>query len=596
MSSRARFPPVLALGAGRACLSVARSLAGRGIPVDVAANSLRDPARFSKAVRRVHQLPDFHAAPEYFLDRLLAVVGSENYELIVPINDAALAALHHFYQPLSERTRLGCPPPAVLGRVLRRDQTLRVARECGVPIPATWTLQEARALARTDLPFPVIAKEASKCGGGSLGARKLQNCGEFAKLLRANPGGENAILLQACCRGQSVGIATVFHGGRPLALFQHRRLKEYPVAGGASVLAVSEPLDDELAGWTRRLLEALEWEGPAMVEFRRDPASGSAVLMEVTGRLWGSLALSSMAGLDFPYYCWQLARGETPAPPAGYAAGVTARWTAGDLRRVAEIFARRREEAALRDLRWRELGRFLSEDDAGARDMVWSPGDPFPAVFELTHSALAVAMDAAKGLANSAAPPWLRQDLRTAREVGAIPGLLYLRARAGTGLARRRGRRRPLPAKVQSILFVCHGNLIRSALAEAFLRRELAGETPRVGSAGVGARPGREADGRACAVARELGASLDRHRARAVTEAVLAQADIVFVMDELNVALLLALHPRAQSKLRFLGEWDDDRESRVIRDPYRGSIEDVRRCGVRIQGCAAELARELREG
>ena len=295
MSFRARFPPVLALGAGRACLSVAHSLAAHGIPVEVAANSLRDPVRLSKAVRRVHQLPDFHTAPEYFLDRLLSLVGSEKYELIVPINDAALAALHRFHEPLSERTRLGCPPPAVLGRVLRRDKTLSVARECGVPIPMTWTLEEARSLAGT-LPFPLIAKPASKCGQGAFPTQRLENRRELAELFGAKDGLENAVHLQAECRGYSVGIATVFHDGRPLVFFQHRRLKEYPVAGGESVLAASEPLDEELAGWTRRVLEALEWEGPAMIEFRHEPASGSAVLVEVTGTIVGITAAIAAGG------------------------------------------------------------------------------------------------------------------------------------------------------------------------------------------------------------------------------------------------------------------------------------------------------------
>jgi protein-tyrosine phosphatase len=148
---------------------------------------------------------------------------------------------------------------------------------------------------------------------------------------------------------------------------------------------------------------------------------------------------------------------------------------------------------------------------------------------------------------------------------------------------------------VKSILFVCHGNIVRSALAEALLKRELPDAQMRVGSAGVGAKPGRAADPRAVAVAQALGVALDGHRARFVTDTLVAEADVIFVMDELNAALLGSLHPQTQRKVRFLGEWNRDVPSRVIQDPYTGSLRDVEKCGQQIQTCVIELARELKK-
>jgi protein-tyrosine-phosphatase/predicted ATP-grasp superfamily ATP-dependent carboligase len=584
---------VLALGTSRVCLTVARSLAGRGIPVDVATHSAWDPVRFSRAVRTVHKMPDFFAAPEHFLDSLLSLLASNKYELVVPASDTALAAFRRFYEPLSERVILGCPPPAVLDRVLLKDETLQIARQCGVPVPPTCTLEQARALGEKDLPFPLIAKPSSKYSEGSFKTRRLESYRQLIESFDDGDGAPSEILVQAYCPGEGVGIETLFHQGRPLVLFQHRRIQEFPYAGGVSVVAVSEPVDRELAQFAERLLAALEWEGPAMVEFRQDRAAGTAALMEVNGRLWGSLPLSWLAGVDFPYYCWQLARGETPAPPGEYRAGLRARWAAGDLQRVAEIFERSRGDASFRRIRWRECGKFFSAFVAGTSDMVWSRRDPLPAVFELAQASLALAKSGLKGIARRAAPRWMRQDLRIARGLGAIPGVFYLRARAGTALARRRKGPRPLPARAESILFVCHGNIIRSALAETLAKRELAAAKLRIGSAGVGATPGREPDRRACAVAKELGVSLEGHRARAVSDAMLAETDVVFVMDELNEALLLTMHPGARRKVRFLGEWNSEASSRVVVDPYCGSIEDVRACGRQIQACTAELARVL---
>ena len=40
-----------------------------------------------------------------------------------------------------------------------------------------------------------------------------------------------------------------------------------------------------------------------MVEFKRDIRDGVAKLMEINGRLWGSLQLSVSSGVDFPDLC-----------------------------------------------------------------------------------------------------------------------------------------------------------------------------------------------------------------------------------------------------------------------------------------------------
>jgi protein-tyrosine phosphatase len=260
------------------------------------------------------------------------------------------------------------------------------------------------------------------------------------------------------------------------------------------------------------------------------------------------------------------------------------------LERLHEIFSRSRSEAFYRTIRWRELGAFFRDFGPGTSDMVWTFRDPLPAPYELAGRALAIANSAVKGVVRRAAPTWILREFQTARELGGSTGISYLGSRAANWLHGKQ--RRPLPARVESILFVCHGNIIRSALAEALLRQRLPDGAIRVGSAGVDASPGRRSDERARAAARELGVSLDQHRSRALTDELLEGADVVFVMDELNEAHLLRLAPEAKAKVRFLGEWSQGR-SRAINDPYLGSAEDVRKCAGEIEACTAELAKAL---
>jgi protein-tyrosine phosphatase len=144
-----------------------------------------------------------------------------------------------------------------------------------------------------------------------------------------------------------------------------------------------------------------------------------------------------------------------------------------------------------------------------------------------------------------------------------------------------------------AVLFVCYGNIIRSALAEGLYRRhsaELGTVHVRVRSAGLSAKPGREADARAVAAGRALGVDLESHRAQPLTQALIDEADIIFIMDRLNEAKLLARFPTARGKLRRLGALAKDGRSDLIEDPYAHDTTHVAAAAMRIDRATAALA------
>jgi len=127
--------------------------------------------------------------------------------------------------------------------------------------------------------------------------------------------GQTSVLLQQYHAGEGHGVELLCAGGEPLAVFQHRRLHEVPITGGASALRESVPVDPVLLDHSLRLLRELRWTGLAMVEFRVGPAG--PVLMEINGRVWGSLPLAVKSGVDFPAKLVQLYLGAEAFGTAG---------------------------------------------------------------------------------------------------------------------------------------------------------------------------------------------------------------------------------------------------------------------------------------
>jgi protein-tyrosine phosphatase len=172
---------------------------------------------------------------------------------------------------------------------------------------------------------------------------------------------------------------------------------------------------------------------------------------------------------------------------------------------------------------------------------------------------------------------------------------VYVRLQVLRALRLRRDR---LPDRLGAsceLLFVCHGNIIRSPMAEWMLRRRLPDFDLTelvVRSAGLRAAPGRGADPRARAIAPAFGVSLEAHVAQPVTAELVERATLIFVMDHANETELLARFPAADGKVLLLGAFArGSRSARyAIPDPYDGTELDIRGCYERLERAVTALA------
>jgi len=144
-----------------------------------------------------------------------------------------------------------------------------------------------------------------------------------------------------------------------------------------------------------------------------------------------------------------------------------------------------------------------------------------------------------------------------------------------------------------SVLFVCYGNIMRSAFAEACLRDEVS-RNPRLknvrfASAGVRAQNGERAESHARAMAKKLGLSLDRHRATRTSRELLSSFDRIYIMDQLNEELLLGDTREVSSKVEYLSTLAPE-GPKEIEDPYCQGEKHLEACFRRIQLAVRNLA------
>jgi predicted ATP-grasp superfamily ATP-dependent carboligase len=290
--------------------------------------------------------------------------------------------------------------------VANKWSLLQRASQCGIPIPRTHFVDRGAAMKAlaAQIEYPAVVKPVRSrilTDAGWLGTI-VQYAHSASDLVRLYQDTEYLVcypsLIQERIVGPGIGVFVLCDHGRLRAAFAHRRLREKPPSGGASVLCESIALDPELLDQAMRLLGPLAWHGVAMMEYKQDRRTGRSFLMEVNGRFWGSLQLAVDAGVDFPYLSYQLALGRPLEIPHTYKVGVRSRWLLGDLDHVLLRLFHRNGDQHLPDCapsKVRTLLDFLKFAGSGLHYDVVSRDDPRPFLHEVHQYARDLSASAA---------------------------------------------------------------------------------------------------------------------------------------------------------------------------------------------------------
>lgn len=234
-----------------------------------------------------------------------------------------------------------CPELAVLPPMERlvscydKRATIELANRLGVPAPRTQALTRLDELAEDQLTFPCVVKPAHE----NVSAKDVRYCANTSEarqaigaMLKALENEGVGVLVQEFIDGPGHGFFALFDHGRPLRIFMHQRLREYPPKGGISTAAAAF-YSSRLEDLGLRLLSALQWHGAAMVEFKYDIHRKDFFLMEINGKLWGSMELALQAGVNFGADLIRIYRGEPMEFSSSYDRDVRFYWPLdGDLK------------------------------------------------------------------------------------------------------------------------------------------------------------------------------------------------------------------------------------------------------------------------
>ncbi len=237
--------------------------------------------------QRVYRLRDdnFELFKEDFLSILLQEKDQEYCYL--PLSEETTL---NFYQLTEEElpVDITCllPERETFDLVRNKKRFQTFCENHDLPVPKAFDEHEVMELANTFRP--VIAKK--NVGAGSVGMRYVER---FEQLNTLDELDYNTYLVQ-----EKIESDRRIHGGFYLckngkvrSYHGHRRIRTFPPKGGVTVFSQADD-NRELERLGASLLEKLNWNGFAMIEFMYDIRTGEWKIIELNPRLWGSVMLS----------------------------------------------------------------------------------------------------------------------------------------------------------------------------------------------------------------------------------------------------------------------------------------------------------------
>jgi len=305
-----------------------RALGKEGIKVTIGESTRLATALFSRYCRHpiVYPSPLFQSG--HFIEFLRNELIHRPHRMLLPMEDETMGLIARHHREFSRLTYLPVVPFETFEFARRKDNILKLAQQRGIPTPRTWYIDHVSDVdtLKNTLSYPVVIKPTT--GAGANGVRYPENARELIRHYQEVHRYFPHPMIQEYIPREGPGYGASFlvdERGEIKASFVHKRLREYPITGGASTLRESTRYDTILA-MGEDLLKAIGWFGVAMVEFKIDLRDGTPKLMELNPRFWGSLNLAVAAGVNFPYLLYRMARGEKFEPVVRYEIGKKSRW------------------------------------------------------------------------------------------------------------------------------------------------------------------------------------------------------------------------------------------------------------------------------
>ncbi|UCG61157.1 MAG: hypothetical protein JSV52_12635 [Candidatus Zixiibacteriota bacterium] len=315
MVGNSNLPIAIVVGLEENGLGVTRPLARNNIPCIGFATPGWNPAYRTNSCRVIHASAWTKEAFVSDLIRLATTLDAKSPLLIT--KDEPVLWISEHREELSRYYEINLPDPEIVRLLMDKQRFTRLAVSRGWPVPETHFInspEELRAQVE-EIVFPCILKPAVRTSTfrqhSATKAWKVSNQDELLCAYETVARWEKEVVVQEWIEGgdERVTYCLAYYDrkGQPLALFAGRKLRQWPLGCGNTVIAEPAP-----KAWAGSILElsdsifrAVNYRGLGSIEFKMRAGSDQPVITEPTvGRTDYQSEVAVFNGQDIPTICY----------------------------------------------------------------------------------------------------------------------------------------------------------------------------------------------------------------------------------------------------------------------------------------------------
>ncbi|TAL62899.1 MAG: carboxylate--amine ligase [Bacteroidetes bacterium] len=267
---------------------------------------------FSRYVSRKFVVTNPRTSEDTCYKQLLEILKGDKYDLLMPVGFQTHKICSSNRVEISKYAAMVIPGRESFELASSKFETYKLAERLGVPCPKSYYVSSYVQIKDLYVDFPVVVKAPFELGRNMVAyVNSKQELEEKSLWIKKELGLEEVTqpIIQEYVEGDGYGFFAYYEEGICKNCFMHKRIREYPATGGASVCAEGI-YDEQLMEHGKKILDHLKWNGVAMVEFKKDSKDGSYKLMEINPKFWGSLELALASGVNFPLCLVKNVKGE----------------------------------------------------------------------------------------------------------------------------------------------------------------------------------------------------------------------------------------------------------------------------------------------
>ncbi len=283
-------------------LAIVRHLGkSRKYNIDLICYSKASVAYFSKYANNKYIIRGPKKYPEKFIQSLLDILSKNEYKTVIPVSYISFQLCSKFRDEISLLTNINIASNDQIKLASNKIATYDICKKLGIPFPKVYQIKVIDEINSIEIKFPCVIKGPFEMGKNLVdyASNKKDLVAKYHKMCNLYNFKDVLPIVQNYIVGEGAGFFAYYKNGKCINYFIHKRIREYPVTGGASTVAESY-FNEDILKYGERILDYLKWEGVAMVEFKKDNLTNEFNLMEVNAKFWGSLDLSLSAGVNFP--------------------------------------------------------------------------------------------------------------------------------------------------------------------------------------------------------------------------------------------------------------------------------------------------------